>query len=173
MVIYNHKLKSGVKDMKKLICLLLVLFTLCGCVATETQPPAVDESLLLDANVMTQYIPRAVLLESSLEEPEFWYLYFVFMCNFDKDQPDFCYYSPTPVDENEYLHMDIETSKKIVWQVFGNEWDILENKLRELIQRGHLFDRELTLVKKLRSGDTLPVSIKVSEKELRVRPRRG
>ena len=128
MVIYNHKLKSGVKDMKKLICLLLVLFTLCGCVATKTQPPAVDESLLLDANVMTQYIPRAVLLESSLEEPEFWYLYFVFMCNFDKDQPDFCYYSPTPVDENEYLHMDIETSKKIVWQVFGNEWDILENK---------------------------------------------
>ena len=128
MVIYNHKLQRGVKDMKKLICLLMVLVSLCGCVPQAKESQAVDESLLLDANVMTQYIPGAVLMKSSLEEPEFGYLYFVFMCNFDKDQPDFCYYSPIPVDENEYLHIDIETSKKIVWQVFGDQWDILENK---------------------------------------------
>ena len=120
-------MKTG-DDMKKLICLLLVLFTLSGCAAENKESVTVDESLLLDANVMTQYIPGAVLMSSSLEQPEFWYMNFVFRCNFDKSQPDFCYYSPVPIDEKENLHIDIETSRKIVWQVFGEEWDILENK---------------------------------------------
>ena len=114
--------------MKKLICLFLVLFTLCGCVAENKESLAVDESLLLDANVISEYVTSAVNIKSSIEEPRFNYKYFVFMCNFDKSQPDYCYYSPVPIDEDEYLHIDIETSKKIVWQVFGDEWYILENK---------------------------------------------
>ncbi|MBO7741110.1 MAG: hypothetical protein J6S21_01020 [Victivallales bacterium] len=74
------------------------------------------------------------------------------------------------------LRWRFKTAQDEEWQdgtPTEENWDDLEVKLRELIQRGHLFDRELTLVKKLRKGDTLPVSIKVSEKELRVRNRRG
>ena len=136
--------------MKKLICILVVVlfmmtFVSCGeresensdnstssdinyentrHTVTVAQP---DDSLLLDANVMAEFIPRSVILTSTLENPRFNYRYFVFICNFEKNQPDFCYYSPVPVDSDGNLHIDIATSSEIIWQVFGADWNIAEH----------------------------------------------
>lgn len=136
--------------MKKLICVLfamlfMVAFVSCGeresvnsdissasdtdyenvqHTATTAQP---DDSLLLDANVMAEFISHSVILTSTLENPQFNYRYFVFKCNLDKSQPDFCYYSPVPVDSDGNLHIDIATSSEIIWQVFGADWNIAEH----------------------------------------------
>lgn len=137
--------------MKKLIYFLLIFLSLCGCVQGENsqsshlmeskpiQPastpethhistqPAADDSLLSDADIMAEYITRAVDTASSLDNPKFNYKYFVFICNMEKDRPDFCYYNPTPVDKDGNLHIDISDSEKIIWQVFGEKWDISEH----------------------------------------------
>ena len=140
LFIWYHKLIKAVKYMKKLICILVVVlfmmtFVSCGeresansdkstssdinyentrHTVTVAQP---DDSLLLDANVMAEFIPRSVILTSTLENPQFNYRYFVFICNFEKNQPDFCYYSPVPVDSDGNLHID-NLRRQIVCRLF-------------------------------------------------------
>jgi len=92
-------------------------------VRTETEP-VIDDSLLLDANVMANYISRSIALYSTPEQPEFRQIFFVFMCSYYKDQPDFCYHSTEEINENGGLPVNIADSSEIIWQVFGQEWDI-------------------------------------------------
>ena len=52
-----------------------------------------------------------------------------------------------------------------------DNWNDLEAKIRELIQRGHLYDRELTLVQQRRpGGHPAPIAPRVSQqKQLKIR----
>ena len=121
--------------MKKVIAFILctvmitATFTACGSQtvgnATDIQ---VDESLLLDSNVLTDYLCRSLNNKSQPEDGQFNYLPFVFSCYFYKDQPEFCYYDETPVDPyTEQLTIDIAGCDKIIHQVFDDSWDITQN----------------------------------------------
>ena len=101
---------------------------LTGCGATQPDDARHDENLLLDANVLTGYLCNSLNNRKTPEEAEFDYIEFIFECLFNKDQPDFCYYDPTPLDEkSDDLVINLETSRKIIYQVFGMEWDITQH----------------------------------------------
>lgn len=118
--------------MKKFIhlifCILLAGCIFTGCGSTPQANSTPDESLLLDANVLTDYLRRSMSNKSQPENPQFNYLPFVFNCFFYKDQPDFCYYDENPVDpQTELLAIDIAGCEKIIHQVFNDKWDITQN----------------------------------------------
>lgn len=55
----------------------------------------------------------------------------------------------------EQIRWRFRTPQDTEWQSgepTAENWAELETKLRELIQRGHLFDKELALVQKRRAG---------------------
>lgn len=115
------------KKFLSMIIFVLIMGIFTGCTDTE-QARQPDESLLLDANVMTDYLCRSLNSKKSPEEADFNYLQFVFSCFYYKDQPDFCYYDATPLDkENDALIINLDASRKIMHQVFGIDWDITEN----------------------------------------------
>lgn len=117
--------------MKKFVSLLLVavmaVCMLSGCGQTPQSSALPDESLLLDANVLTDYLCHSLNNKKQPEDGEFYYLQFVFSCFYYKDQPDFCYYDSTPVSSEEELVINLDTSRKIMHQVFNLDWDITEN----------------------------------------------
>ncbi len=111
-----------------ILCMLMSVCIFTGCGDSEQQSKQPDESLLLDANVLTDYLCRSLNGRKTPEEAEFDYIEFIFECLFNKDQPDFCYYDPTPLDEkSDDLVINLETSRKIIYQVFGMEWDITQH----------------------------------------------
>ena len=118
--------------MKKLLSIMLcILMSVCiftGCGDSEQQVKQPDESLLLDANVLTDYLCCSLNSRKTPEEADFNYLQFVFSCFYYKGQPDFCYYDDTPLDEKYGdLVINLETSRKIMYQVFGIDWDITQH----------------------------------------------
>ncbi len=111
-----------------LLCTLLTVCVFTGCADTPQQPVKPDESMLLDSNVITNYLCRSLGNKSQPETPEFNYLPFVFNCFYYKDQPDFCYYDETPVNpQTAMLTIDIAGSDRIIHQVFDDSWDITQN----------------------------------------------
>ena len=110
-----------------ILCMLMSVCIFTGCSDTQPENAIPDESLLLDANVMTDYLCRSLNSKKSPEEADFNYLQFVFSCFYYKDQPDFCYYDATPLTEDESLVINLDASRKIMHQVFGIDWDITEN----------------------------------------------
>ncbi|MBR4036218.1 MAG: hypothetical protein IKJ05_05765, partial [Oscillospiraceae bacterium] len=114
------------KKFLSMIIFVLIMGIFTGCTDTE-QARQPDESLLLDANVMTDYLCSSLNSKKSPEEADFNYLQFVFSCFYYKDQPDFCYYDATPLTEDESLVINLDASRKIMHQVFDLDWDITEN----------------------------------------------
>lgn len=110
-----------------ILCMLMSVCIFTGCGDSEQQSKQPDESLLLDANVLTDYLCRSLNGRKTPEEADFNYLQFVFSCFYYKDQPDFCYYDDTPLTEDESLVINLDDSRKIMHQVFDLEWDITEN----------------------------------------------
>ena len=108
--------------------MIAATFTACGSHNDgNTTDIQVDESLLLDANVLTDYLCHSLDSKKQPEDKEFYYLKFVFNCFYYKDQPDFCYYDATPLNSEEELIINLDVSKKIMHQVFDLDWDITEN----------------------------------------------
>lgn len=122
--------------MKRLISLLLTAvmlmaaFTACAPQQdnSEVTDIVIDESLLLDGNVLSQNIVHALSNKSTPEEPQFSYLEFVVRCGAVCQQEDFCYYNYFPVDnQTGDAEIKIDLSRKMVKQVFDIEWDITQN----------------------------------------------
>jgi len=122
--------------MKKLICVFLS-FVLClsiftGCTSgneTENSSNAdssyiEDESLLLDANILSGYLSLCLDTKTTPEAPEFNFGHFLVRCAIET-QEDFCYYnlfSRASPQSGDYC-FGYSVVKKVLKQVFNDdEW---------------------------------------------------
>lgn len=129
--------------MKKSICVLLTIIltagVFTGCIKANNISPESgtdissdnansentnitrDESLLLDANVLSGYLSLCLNHKSTPDAPEFNFLNFLFRCAIES-QTDFCYYQlfPRVSEADDRNCFEYDKVKKVLWQVFGD-----------------------------------------------------
>lgn len=103
---------------------------------------AADETLLLDANILSGYLSLCLDTNTTPETPKFNYAQFLRHCAVDT-QKDFCYYSLfSRVNEKsgDYL-IDYGTAQKLIGQVFNDgEW--VENWFEDAETSGESYSKE-------------------------------